>query len=320
MSDALGAPDVRSLVIVRGSDEQDVLERAERLRPALATAVAAYELDGFDLVSDYLPSAAAQARRRAALPDAPTLRASLDAAVAGTPFRADAVAPFVQDVEAARAAPPLAASDLAGTALGVRLSSLLGRDADGVYAVVPLRGLHDAAALAARVDALHDPRIAWFDLRAEAAAMLAAYRHQALASTAAGVALIGVVLAAGLRSPLRAALVLAPVIAAALLAAGLLVASGVALTIFHLVALLLVVGIGVNYALFAERALRRDDEAPRAVRTLLVVSATTLCAFATLAASSIPVLRALGLTVCTGVVACLALVALTWLPQRRSAA
>jgi predicted exporter len=62
----------------------------------------------------------------------------------------------------------------------------------------------------------------------------------------------------------------------------------VPLTIFHLVALLLVVGIGVNYALFAERLLREPGEATRVLRTLSVVSATTLCAFATLAVSSHP--------------------------------
>jgi len=114
--------------------------------------------------------------------------------------------------------------------------------------------------------------------------------------------------------------VLAPVVAAALLTAALLVAVGVPLTIFHLVALLLVVGIGVNYALFAERLLREPGEATRVLRTLAVVSATTLCAFATLAVSTIPVLRALGLTVCVGVLACLALVALAWLPDRETAA
>jgi predicted exporter len=316
LRDALGAPDVRSLVIVRAATDEEVLERAERLRGALADAVRAGELDGFDLVSDYLPSTAAQARRRASLPDAATLARNLDAAMQGSPFRAGAFDPFLRDVAAARDAPPLTARDLAGTALGLRLRSLLDHDAEGAYAVVPLRGLRNPEAVAARVRALQDPAVAWLDLRAESASMLAGYRQQALVSTAAGVTLIGLVLALGLRSVPRALAVLAPVVAATVLTAMLLVAANVALTIFHLVALLLVVGIGVNYALFAERLLRQASEAPRVLRTLLVVSATTLCAFATLAVSSIPVLRALGLTVCVGVLACLALVALVWLPDR----
>jgi predicted exporter len=313
---ALGAPDVRSLILVRGTSEDDVLARAERLRPVLEQAVSAGEAQGFDLVSDVLPSAETQQRRRAALPGAEALHANLARAIARTPFRPDAFTPFEQDVQAAHASPPLTARDLAGTGLGLRASSLLGRDADGPYAVVPLRGLANATALAARVASMQDPQVVWLDLRAESIALLAAYRHQALASIAIGVVLIGAVLAFGLRSAVAALRVLAPVVAATLLAAGLLIAAGVALTIFHLVALLLVVGIGVNYALFADRAAQSPEEVGRVVRTLLVVSATTLCAFATLALSDIPVLRALGTTVCAGVIACLALVAFVAFPPR----
>jgi predicted exporter len=316
LREALGAPDVRSLFVVRGTSEDDVLRRAERARPALAAAVSAGEAQGFDLVSDYLPSAAEQSRRRAALPAADALHAALAEAVAGTPFRGDAFVPFERDVAAAREAPPLRASDLEGTALGLRIGALLGRDPDGPYAVIPLRGLSDAAAVKARVAALGDGGIAWIDLREESTALLAAYRHQALLSTALGIVLIAGVVAAGLRDVRRAATVMLPVLTATFMAAALLVALGVALTIFHLVALLLVIGTGVNYALFAERAARDPSEAARTLRTLLVVSGTTLCAFGTLALSSIPVLHALGATVCAGVLGCLLLVGLDVLPAR----
>jgi predicted exporter len=316
LREALGAPDARSLILVRAATKEDVLERTERLRLVLAQAVAAGEASGFDLASDVLPSAATQARRRAALPPAAQLHDDLAAAIAGTPFRLDTFAPFERDVEAARHAPLLTAGDLAGTALGMRLAALLGQDADGAYAVVPLHGLARPEARAARIAALQDAGVTWLDLRAESSAMLRAYRHQALASTALGIVLIGAVLAIGLRSARRALRLLARVITACALAASLQVAAGVALTNFHLVALLLTIGTGVNYALFAERGLGHAQEASRTLRTLGVVSGTTLCAFGTLAFSSIPVLHALGVTVCTGVIACLAVLAWLDLPAR----
>lgn len=319
LRDALGAPDVRALVLVRAGTDQQVLQRAERLRPVLEQAVAAGEMGGFDLVSDVMPSEATQTRRRAALPAPAALHASLAEAVAGTPFRLDAFAPFERDVEAARQAAPLTPADFAGTALGLRLSTLLGHDAGGPYAVVPLRGVSNAAALSARLARVGEPGIAWLDLRDESAALLGTYRHQVLMATAGGIALIAVVLGMGLKDVRRTGRVLAPVLAATALAAGALVALGTPLTIFHLVALLLVIGVGVNYALFAERAMREPDERPRVVRTLGVVSATTLCAFVTLAFSRIPVLHALGSTVCTGVIATLAVIAWTMPPGRREA-
>jgi predicted exporter len=174
-------------------------------------------------------------------------------------------------------------------------------------------------ALAQRLDAARLPGVSWLDLRAESAALLGAYRRQALVSVALGVVLIFGVLAAGLRDAARAVRVLAPVLAGVGFAVGLLAAAGASLTIFHLVGLLLVVGIGVNYALFAEGARGEPAQAARTLRTLLVVSGTTLCAFATLAVSSIPVLHALGATVVTGVVASLVLVGLATLPMKHAA-
>jgi len=107
----------------------------------------------------------------------------------------------------------------------------------------------------------------------------------------------------------RAARVFVPVLLAVAGTAGILVAAGTPLTVFHFVALLLTLGIGVNYALVIERA-SVQDAAPDLWRTLAVVSATALCTFGLLAFSSAPVLRAIGITVCVGVVLSLALGAL----------
>jgi predicted exporter len=94
--------------------------------------------------------------------------------------------------------------------------------------------------------------------------------------------------------------VLAPALAAALLTVATLLAFGSRLTIVHLVALLLVIGIGLNYALFFNR--RAADGAERALTRLSLVAAslTTLCAALALTACSTPVLRAIGVTILAG--------------------
>ncbi|MGH8519740.1 MAG: MMPL family transporter, partial [Panacagrimonas sp.] len=72
---------------------------------------------------------------------------------------------------------------------------------------------------------------------------------------------------------------------------------GQRLTVFHLIAMLLVMGIGLNYALFFDRP------EGSTLFSLLVTCATTLLAFGTLAFSSNPVLHAIGLTVTAGALA-----------------
>jgi len=172
--------------------------------------------------------------------------------------------------------------------------------------IVPLSGVADVDAVRR---ALAREGVEIVDLRSEVGALLGAFRERATIATAIGVAMIYAILAIGLRAPLRAARVVAPAILAALWTLAAIAVTGHALTIFHLIAALLVVGVGVNYMLFAFPA-RGERVSDTALTSLAVVSATTLCAFGAMATSSIPVLNALGVTVTLGVVATLAACAL----------
>jgi predicted exporter len=242
------------------------------------------------------------------LPAGADLRQNLTAALSGLPFRPATFEPFLKDVEDARSGPSLTPADYAGSALGLKVESLLRNDGGQWHVVVPLAGVKDAAALQA-AQVLRGAQARLLDLRAESIAMMAAYRQQAVASSLAGMALIGVLLVVGLSSVRRAVRVFVPVLLAVAGTAAILVAAGTPMTVFHFVALLLTLGIGVNYALVIERAAMRDA-APDVWRTLAVVSATALCTFGLLAWSRAPVLRAIGVTVCLGVVLSLVLGAL----------
>ena len=76
---------------------------------------------------------------------------------------------------------------------------------------------------------------------------------------------------------------------------------GVEMNLFHLVALILAAGLGLDYALFFEHAGDDRAEQLRTLHAVIVCSLTTLLVFALLALSSIPVLRAIGSTVAIGV-------------------
>jgi predicted exporter len=301
LRDALGAPDVRYLLVVVGATQEDVLANVEELRPELQRWTASGAIRGFDLVTDLLPSAGRQAKRQAALPPASQLRANLDIALAGLPFRPHTFDPFLVDVEEARSAVPLTLQSMRESALRIRAESLLRHDAgDGWYAVIPLRGVTDAAAVAHGAAAMGNA-VRWIDLRAESSAMMSAFRHRAMLYAGLGALLIFGVLAQGLRSVPQALRLMAPVLLAIALTSGTLAAVGAPLSVLHLVALLLVLGVGINYALFFARAAAAREDAWRTLRTLAVVSGTTLCAFGMLAWSRIAVLHVIGTTVCLGV-------------------
>ncbi len=298
---ALGAPDPGWLLVSSAASEEQALEAAEALEAPLAGLVSEKALAGFDSPARVLPSRRTQAARQGALPDAARLRERLRQAVASSPFRPGLFEPFVRDVAAAKAAPPLDRARLRGTAFGLKLESLLVERDGRWHAFLPLRGVRDPRLVAARVAAAGAGDALLLDLRSESARLLAAYRERALALWGLGLALIVIALFAHLRSAARVLHVIAPVAAAVAATLALLLAGGVKLTLFHLVAALLVVGVGSNYALFFEQAPADGAERRATALAVAVCAATTILVFGLLVGSHVPVLQMMGSTVAIGV-------------------
>lgn len=298
LRDALGAPDVRYLVTLHGRDADDALQRSERLLPVLERLRAAGIIAGYDLAARYLPSTATQRARQARLPDAATLARDLDAAVATSAFVPDAFTGFVEDVQRARTAAPLTPRDLTGTPLAGSVDGLLIADDAGTTALVTLTGLRDARVVAEAVAPL-DARLV--DLKQASETLVDEYRGRVLAALALAAVLLSITVWAVLRAPRRVLRVLAPMALTTLVILAALRAAGVELNLFHLVALILAAGLGLDYALFFDHAGDGHEEQVRALHAILVCSTVTLLVFALLALSSIPVLRAIGVTVALGV-------------------
>jgi predicted exporter len=92
----------------------------------------------------------------------------------------------------------------------------------------------------------------------------------------------------------RAAVVIASGLSASLL---LLAATGVTVTLFHLCSLLLIAGLGLDYALFT-------GHDPRGQQTTTLCAASSVIAFGVMAMGETPVIQGIGMTVATGAAAC----------------
>jgi predicted exporter len=85
-----------------------------------------------------------------------------------------------------------------------------------------------------------------------------------------------------------------------LLTVGVLLLFGTSLSVFHLLSLLLVVGVGLDYALFFERYTRYQGSRIRTLRANVFCGATSVSVFTILAFSQTPVLHEIGTTVAVG--------------------
>lgn len=206
---------------------------------------------------------------------------------------------MVEDVGLARTDAGAAARAAAQAAnpAQARVEAALRRFDGGSLALVELAGLADLEALRQAVEG--EPGARLVDLKATAQDLVVGFRDRVLKGLVfAALALL--VLLAVLLGPARTLRVLPPVLLALAATVAVLRLLGIELTLFHLVALMLSAGLGLDYALFFGHAGDRD-EADRTLHAVLVSVASTVLVFGLLASSSIPVLRALGLTVAIGV-------------------
>lgn len=336
-----GAPDLRFLVIAPAATADGALAAAERAERLLAPWVQRGDILHIDSPARFLPSAAAQAARRAALPAPDDLRQRLQAATSGLPIRPERLEPFVQDVAQARQQPPLTASALQGASFDFALQTLLLPREGGWAALLPLRlpdtpTPEDIARLQAAVDqALTGaPEEAaaktaadapfFLDLDAQTAALFGQYLDEALLFTSLGAAAILAVLAAALRSARALLRVLPPLAAAVLLVMAAHALAGTPLTLLHLIGLLLIVAVGSNYALFFNQNIsgaQSEGGSAAALASLALANVSTLIGFGVLGLSQVPVLHAIGATVGPGALLAL-LLSMSWSarqPPRRDA-
>lgn len=311
----LGAPDVSSFIVLAAPNAEAALAASERTAAVLQPLLESGRLTGLDHPARYLPSAATQMARRAMLPEPEALSAHLEAARQGLPFRAAAFDPFLRDVARSRELAPLTLADLAASpALSARIAPLLAPSGSGWRALLLPAGLTDPTGLQAAL-----PRDALLvEVKPEMARLLGTASLHAAWAAGLGVLLVLGLLAASLHSVRRALRMAAPIAGALLLTLAALALLGERLNLFHLAALLLLAGVGMDYALFMGRLLFRSDDAGEDARVLAAVlncMLTTLLTFGLLGFCATPLLRSTGLTVALGVVFAF-LLAATLVPRR----
>jgi predicted exporter len=174
---------------------------------------------------------------------------------------------------------------------------------DGQYAsIVALRGMRYASIplLARAADGMAG--VQWVDKVGGISSVLGRYRAWMGWVVLGAYGVVFLVLLPRYRG--RTWRVLAPTATASLLTLALLGFAGQSLQLFHVLALMLLLGVGVDYGIFMQEEPERGDDAPWLAVGLS--AASTILSFGLLALSGTPALQAFGLTMLAGT-------ALVWL-------
>ncbi|CAA7626548.1 MMPL family transporter [Magnetospirillum sp. UT-4] len=273
----IGFGRAHQFLVVEGGSEQQVLEREEELGRALG------QRTGWLAVARFVPSAKRQAENARLVETALT-------------------APHLESYRARIGLPaappepppprPLEPADLSAAG-GLPFLDLL--VVDGLTHMVALDSGMDLEAVRNAAEGV--PGVRFVDPTADMNGLLKTYRHRALALLA---------LSAALSLPLLAwrygwggaVMVLAPAVVALTATPAILALFGMPFSFFGAMALVLVLSIATDYAIFCAEDRRRD---PATLFAVFLATATTLLSFGLLALSSLAAVRAFGATMLVGV-------------------
>ncbi|MBI3149392.1 MAG: MMPL family transporter [Betaproteobacteria bacterium] len=288
--------------LVEGDDPAQLAQREQALRSALQPLLESGQLTAVNTLASFVPPLEQQ-RQDHALLERVWRDGSATRALEAAGFTASAIAgAYAAVLQSA----PLTREHWLATPLGAAQRQLvLSEQAvlvlpQGQRAVAPLR---EAARELSGVSLI--------DQAGSVSQLFRNYR-EVTAWALLGAFPLAVAMLAG-RYGWRAVVVVAPVGTAILLTLAILGWLGEPLTLFHLLGLFLVFGVGLDYSIFLHEDRTRS---PAVVLGVLLAALTTLLSFGLLARSSMPALHGFGLTLFLGVLlAALAAPAVLVLPR-----
>ncbi len=297
---ALNAPEVSHVFLQSADSVEKVLQESENIHRQLLELQALEVVSSVWSPSRILPSVQRQRLRQGTLPADRLLSANLEIALKNLPFRQAAFRPWLEAVAASRELKPLQYSDILPTPLSAILRQGLFQQGSLWISVIRISGISSNTELENWLD-LH-PQVKENHVAVKLATeqLLIDYRISTFERFMWVIALLVLVIALWLRSIRKTLWILLPVSIGVLGGFSVPLLIGNAINVFHLLALLLVLGMGLDYSLFFNRAEGDTKERRSCVHAISISSMTTSAAFLMLAISPVPVMAAMGQTVAAG--------------------
>lgn len=284
-------------LLVSGADTEQLLQRLTKLRPELQHLQAQGTLGGFQSIIDYVPAATTQLANwqvwQRSLIETNLLADMLTQLGVRADFKTSVIAALNTS------APHLIQLEqMADTLNNLPDAPIFFNFANQQHGVVLLQGLTEPAALARLAEA--HAGVEWVDAVAQTNQLLRDYRMGTALLLAFAYTLLVVVFS--WRYSWRGALaIVAPPLLASALCFSLLGWFGQSVSVFNLMALLLVLGVGIDAALFMR------ESGAQNYATLLAIALstlTTVLGFGLLSLSATAAIHSFGITILLGILLC----------------
>ncbi|MCH2185386.1 MMPL family transporter, partial [Myxococcota bacterium] len=292
-----GEFDAGRLVIGLAPDSESALILSETVQQRLQPLVESGAISGLGSVSELLPSVALQERNLAALQAVPQLEAKIREGFAQEGFRDNAFTSFYEAV-AFPSSPPLQPRDLQGSFLEKALSMLPIVEGERA-SITLLRGPLNSEAIKSALSDLKN--VFYIDQKAILSDVYRSYRRSTIRMIGIGAVIVLVSLLVRYRDAFNAVMAALPAALGISCTLGLFGIFGIPINVASAISLLVVLGMGADYGIFAVDSAGEREAETATLSSLLVSCLTSVFVFGVLALSSQPVLRTIGFTTAIGV-------------------
>lgn len=300
LNQLLDAPTPVQFFLVRGANEESVLEREEIVKKRLDLLIAQKKIAGYQALSNWIPSNQTQRARRALLEEKLFKEGGA----------LDQIAQQIgEDADwAANTKAHLTKLPKELFTIDAFLNSptsepwrhlWLGKTENVYASIVALRGLSNVNLPLVQQAGAGIDGVQWVDKVAEISSVLGLYRHyMGWVLTCSYLVVFGLLFVRYRRDTWR---ILAPTAIATVTTLALFGLTHQPLQLFHVLALMLLLGIGVDYGIFMQEKVKNQFFTSIAWLAIGLSAANTLLSFGLLGLSKTPALQAFGLTMLIGI-------------------
>jgi predicted exporter len=292
--------DAGRLVVAVADDEETALQRNDEVYSRLRDAKESGYVEDFRSLHVFLWSAELQAKNRQALQGEGVVD-RLASVYQAEGFSARGFNDFKDFRAAVETIPaePMTYAQLRESPLRELVISFRTQLEGDVGILTFLRGVKDPGALAASVAGVEG--VYFFDQKKMMSEIYSRHRVQTLQLVSVGLLGVLLMLFARYRKIKVALAAFLPALLAGGAALGFIAWTGTSLNLLHVVSLLLVLSMGVDYGVFLAESHGQQKEEAATLLSLLIACLSTVCAFGLLAMSDNPALDAIGYTTGLGV-------------------
>jgi len=300
----LNAPEVSHVFVLSGDSVETVLQASEHMNKKLLELQALGIISNIWTPSQILPSIQSQHRRLQALPTKQQLTSNLSKALSGLPFRLTSFNSWIESVAASHDLSPLDYAAITSTPLASILRQGLFKHDNLWISTTRVSGVLSDEELYKWLDLHPEVKASHVEIKRATEHLLTEYRTSIFEKFVWVAMLLSFIILFWSRNLIKTIWILLPVSIGILSGLAMPLFMGSGINIFHLLALLLILGMGIDYSLFFNRPAIGLLERQQTVHAISISAVTTSAAFSVLAFSSVPVMAAMGQTVATGIIMC----------------